>query len=74
LFDPFAQSDISSDAGGASLGLAITRRIARLLGGDLTAQSMPGQGVTYTLRTPVIARLSGGGEQPAAELSAQRVA
>ncbi len=62
LFDPFAQSDPTADAGGASLGLAITRRIARLLGGDVTAQSNPGVGVTFTLRTPVIARLSGAGQ------------
>lgn len=59
MFDPFAQTEISTNAGGASLGLAITRRIARLLGGDVTAACGADGGVTFTLRAPVIARVNG---------------
>jgi signal transduction histidine kinase len=37
---------------GSGLGLAISLRLARLMGGTLTAQSVPGQGSTFTLRLP----------------------
>lgn len=57
LFDPFAQAD-EANRGGASLGLAITRRVARLLGGDVTAACRP-DGTLFSLRTPVLARVSG---------------
>jgi len=39
-------------AEGAGLGLAISRRIARLLGGDLTVESEPGHGSNFTLWLP----------------------
>jgi signal transduction histidine kinase len=57
LFDPFAQAD-EANRGGASLGLAITRRVARLLGGDVSAECRP-DGAIFSLRTPVLARVSG---------------
>jgi signal transduction histidine kinase len=57
LFDPFAQAD-EANRGGASLGLAITRRVARLLGGDVTAARRP-DGALFSLRTPVLARING---------------
>jgi signal transduction histidine kinase len=60
LFDPFGQTDISLTGGPRStgLGLAITRRVARLLGGDVTVESAPEAGSRLILRTPVIARVS----------------
>ena len=59
LFDPFAEADASLMArpGGTGLGLVITRRVARLLGGDVTLESVPGAASTLVLRTPVIARV-----------------
>jgi signal transduction histidine kinase len=35
--------------GGAGLGLAISRKVARLMGGDLTLESKPDEGATFTL-------------------------
>jgi signal transduction histidine kinase/CheY-like chemotaxis protein/HPt (histidine-containing phosphotransfer) domain-containing protein len=54
LYDPFVQADTSTtrEYGGSGLGLAITRRIAELLGGDLSADSTPGKGSTFTLTVP----------------------
>jgi hypothetical protein len=40
---------------GAGIGLAISRRIAQLLGGDLTVESEPGRGATFTLWLPAAA-------------------
>jgi signal transduction histidine kinase len=55
LFRPFVQADASTTRayGGTGLGRAITRRRARLLGGDVSVKSAPGQGSAFLLRVPV---------------------
>ncbi len=60
LFNPFTQADasIARQFEGAGLGLAITQRVARLLGGDVAVASTVGKGSTFTLWAPVIARIS----------------
>ncbi|MGD9979420.1 MAG: sensor histidine kinase [Hyphomonadaceae bacterium] len=70
LFDPFAQAD-EANRGGASLGLAITRRVARLLGGDVSAEGRA-EGVVFSLRTPVIARVSGAASATEPEAAIRR--
>lgn len=54
IFDPFVQVDPTSTRkfGGCGLGLGLSRRFARALGGELTVTSTLGSGSTFTLRIP----------------------
>jgi CheY-like chemotaxis protein/nitrogen-specific signal transduction histidine kinase len=51
LFRPFAQAsaEIARRYGGAGLGLAVVKVLAKLMGGDLTVTSTPGRGSSFTL-------------------------
>jgi signal transduction histidine kinase len=54
LFQEFSQasSTTASKYGGTGLGLAISRRFCQMMGGDITVESAPGKGSTFTIRLP----------------------
>ena len=55
LFKSFTQADASTTRkfGGTGLGLALTRRFAQMMGGDVTVQSVPDEGSVFTLHLPL---------------------
>jgi PAS domain S-box-containing protein len=54
IFQPFVQLATSADSttSGVGLGLAISRDLARAMGGDIKVKSAPGQGATFTVTLP----------------------
>jgi signal transduction histidine kinase len=74
LFQEFSQASSGTAAkyGGTGLGLVISRRFCQMMGGDITVQSEPGCGSTFTIRLPrivdapkeVVTANSGSGAEP----------
>lgn len=62
IFEPFWQVEQSSTrtAPGTGLGLSVTRRLMALLGGEISVESRPGKGTTFTVRIPVEVEAPGG--------------
>jgi two-component system, NtrC family, sensor kinase len=54
LFEEFTQADATTAQrfGGTGLGLALSRKLARMMGGDVTVASEPGKGSVFTVRVP----------------------
>jgi signal transduction histidine kinase/CheY-like chemotaxis protein len=69
LFEEFSQAESSTAQryGGTGLGLAITRKLARMMGADVTVNSEPGKGSVFTVRLP-----GGDATGPIKESRAQR--
>ncbi len=69
LFKPFAQASeqIARRYGGAGLGLTFVKRIAQVMGGDLSVVSRPGEGSSFRLTAlvaPAEERRAGDGTRP----------
>ncbi|MBO6825282.1 MAG: response regulator [Sneathiella sp.] len=76
LFTPFEQADgsIAQEYGGTGLGMAITKSLVSLLGGEIDCQSTLGEGTCFTLKFQEQVLSSDGGKSVAAPAVPQKTA
>ncbi|CAH2030435.1 ATP-binding protein [Trichlorobacter ammonificans] len=74
IFSPFEQEDLTTTRkyGGTGLGLAISRLLAEMMGGNVTVQSTPGEGSTFTCTIPCerYGRMTAGADEVTVETAA----
>jgi signal transduction histidine kinase/CheY-like chemotaxis protein len=65
VFEEFSQADNSTtrEYGGTGLGLPISRRFCRMMGGDLTVKSEPGKGSTFIAELPAEVTVASSAEE-----------
>ena len=75
LFEAFTQADAATTRkyGGTGLGLALSRRLCRMMGGDVTAESEEGRGSRFTIRLPAVVEAAEAAAAPAPAEAAERV-
>jgi CheY-like chemotaxis protein len=75
IFDKFTQADgsVTRRFGGTGMGLAISRALARLMGGDVTVESEFGAGSKFTLRLPLAEDSAAPGSLRRPRLAGRRV-
>lgn len=68
LFDKFSQAetDTSAHFGGTGLGLALTRRFCKMMGGDIVVTSERGVGSTFSMTIPIVVTARARAQQIAA--------
>jgi signal transduction histidine kinase/DNA-binding NarL/FixJ family response regulator len=73
IFEPFTQAGDAAQAGGAGLGLAISRRFVEFMGGRLNLTSEPGQGTCFHFEVTLMPAGITGATEPLGATTAYRV-